>query len=327
MERNEPLVSVGMPVLNGERYLEEAIRSVLEQTLQDLELILCDNASTDCTETISRKFLENDRRVRYYRNEQNIGAHPNYNKAFSLSTGRYFKWASHDDLLRPTFLERCVQSLETDSTAVLCQSYLGYIDAQGHSIGTYDSQLLDANASSPSSRFAAVILRPHPALDVFGVFRRAILKGSILLKSFHGADRALLAELSLRGRFLQVREPLQMVRDHSDRYTRAQVRPRERAHWHDSRLTSRFVFPTWRLYLEYLKMVGRNVESRPERLQCYRQLVKWWGRNWNAARMGVDVLAVFVPQSLRGAERLKQSLFTPAPGSDEITQKRSGPVE
>ena len=68
-----PLVSVGVPVFNGEKYLAEAIESILAQTVTDLELIICDNASTDATEEISRRFAESDERVQYFRNPKNRG--------------------------------------------------------------------------------------------------------------------------------------------------------------------------------------------------------------------------------------------------------------
>ena len=99
MRSSTPVVSLGMPVFNGERYLATAIESVLGQTFDDFELLLCDNASTDATGDICRSFAGADPRVRYIRNPENLGAHPNFNRAFELATGRFFKWASHDDAL------------------------------------------------------------------------------------------------------------------------------------------------------------------------------------------------------------------------------------
>ena len=83
-----PLVSVGVPVFNGEAFLEDAIRSVLAQTLDDLELILCDNASQDRTAEICSDYAARDPRVRYFRNPGNLGAAANYNLAFSHARAR-----------------------------------------------------------------------------------------------------------------------------------------------------------------------------------------------------------------------------------------------
>ena len=88
---DRPLVSIGMPVFNGDRYLEKALDSILEQTLDDFELVICDNASTDRTGEICRDYAARDRRIRYLRDDTNIGAHPNYNRTFAEARGRYFK--------------------------------------------------------------------------------------------------------------------------------------------------------------------------------------------------------------------------------------------
>src|SRR5512147_185345 len=114
------LVSIGLPVYNGENFLEAAVRSVLSQSLDDLQLVISDNASTDRTAEICRDYAAADPRVVYLRNETNLGAAPNYNRTFHESTGRYFKWLAHDDQMGPQYLERTVGALEARPEAVLC---------------------------------------------------------------------------------------------------------------------------------------------------------------------------------------------------------------
>jgi glycosyltransferase involved in cell wall biosynthesis len=309
-----PLVSVGVPVFNGEAFLEDAIRSTLAQTLDDLELILCDNASSDRTPEICRDYAGRDPRIRYFRNPQNLGAAANYNLAFSHARGRYFKWLAHDDRMSPLFLAKTLRLLEERPDAVLCNTVISYIDSTGAQIGLYDTALSGADSYSPSARFAWMVLRSHTCADFFGLIRRDALRGSLLHGSFHGADRALLAQLALRGRMVQLPAPLLAIREHPSRYTRAQRRSSERAAWHDSARARRASFPTWRLYLEYLKMAGREALTPQERLRCYAVLAKWWGCNWNALRAAVDLLAVAVPSAPGRAERLKTRLFGAAPG-------------
>ena len=98
-----PLVTVGLPVYNGERYLAEALEAALAQDLDDLEVVVCDNASEDSTREIALDYVARDRRVRYHRNERNLGLARNFNRVFELSRGKYFKWTAHDDctLRRP----------------------------------------------------------------------------------------------------------------------------------------------------------------------------------------------------------------------------------
>lgn len=318
-----PLVGLGMPVYNGERYLADALRSILGQTFRDFELVVCDNASTDRTEAICREFARQDVRVRYFRNDHNLGAHPNYNLTFHRSRGRYFKWVPHDDVMHPEYLAACVERLESDAGAVLCQSMLEYIDADGQPLATEDARVPGSGDRDPIARFAALTLQPHTCYDVMGVFRRDVLAWSMLLPSFHGADRALLAQLAILGRFTHVPRPLLRVRDHAERYTRAKTKPAERAHWHDTRHASRFNFPTWRLYATYWSTIGDTGSGLRERLRLSLVLVRWWFFNWNAARMAVDLVGGLLPDAVGAAQGLKQRLFSPAPGVDRVRAPRS----
>jgi glycosyltransferase involved in cell wall biosynthesis len=309
-----PLISVGLPVFNGENYITEAITSVLGQTCTDLELIVQDNASTDRTAEICRQFQAMDSRVRYYRNPRNLGAAPNYNLAYNLARGRYFKWLAHDDRLRPDYLKMAVSALEERPDAVLCNTVVRYIDADGEFIGLYDSGLGRADIQSPSKRFSSLVLSSHSCVDFFGVIRRDAMKHSLLHGSFHGADRAFLAQLALRGSFVQLAEPMNEMREHDARYTRKQARVTERVAWHDVSLRGRIAFPAWRLYAEYVKAVrGERLPAR-ERLRCYGVLAHWWFTNWNAVRAAVDLLAVAVPSAPGTAERIKTRFFGAAPG-------------
>ncbi|MDE2261224.1 MAG: glycosyltransferase family 2 protein [Gammaproteobacteria bacterium] len=309
-----PLVSVGIPVFNGEAFLEDAIRSALSQTLEDLELILCDNASTDRTAEICRDYEAREPRVRYFRNPRNLGAAANYNLAFSHARGRYFKWLAHDDRMLPLFLAKTSRVLEERPDVVLCNTVISYIDSGGAQLGLYDTRLSGADAFPPSGRFAWMVLRSHTCVDFFGLIRRQTLRHSLLHSSFHGADRALLAQLALRGRMVQLPAPLLAIREHPNRYTRAQRRSADRAAWHDSAQGAQPSFPTWRLYSEYVRMVRRESLSPTERSRCYAVLARWWACNWNAARAAVDLLALALPSAPAQAERLKIRLFGAAPG-------------
>src|SRR3954466_4130607 len=104
MSTDIPRVSIGLPVFNGEKYLPEALDSLVSQDFEDLEIILSDNGSTDSTQNICREFAAKDPRIRYHRNQTNIGASKNYNRVLELARGEYFKWASHDDICHPTMM-------------------------------------------------------------------------------------------------------------------------------------------------------------------------------------------------------------------------------
>lgn len=318
----EPIVGLGMPVYNGDLYVAAAIQSILDQSLESFELVICDNASTDGTENICRDFAAADERIKYHRNPTNLGAHPNYNLTFHLSRGRFFKWVPHDDVLHPEYLESCVQVLAETPNTVLCQTGYDYIDEVGHRLGVDNAKLEGSDSFDVAARFAAVTNLVHTCYHVMGLFPRDILADSILLPSFHGADRALLAQLAVRGPFAHIPRPLLSVRDHSGRYTRAKNRPADRARWHDSSFAGRFSLPTWRLYGAYWGFVTDAATPRSDRIRLGLVLLKWWFVNWNAARMAVDVIATIVPDVVGAAQRIKQRLFSPAPGIDQVRDGR-----
>jgi glycosyltransferase involved in cell wall biosynthesis len=316
----EPTVGLGMPVYNGERYVREAIRSVLAQTLDDFELVISDNASSDGTEAICRAFAAEDPRVRYFRNETNVGAHPNFNVSFNRSRGKYFKWIAHDDLLYPRYLEECVAVLDSNPDAVQCQADLEFIDGEGESIGVVPWRLAGGASSDPVRRFATVLLERHNCYDFMGLFRRDAL-AQAPLQSFHGGDRALLAHMATLGQFSHVYKPLMTVRDHANRYTRSKLRPTDRASWTDSRKAGRLSFPHWSLYGSYWKMAWSMPSGFADKLRASGVLLAWWFFNWNGVRMAVDVAATVAPNLVGYAEHFKQTYISPAPGVDEIRRK------
>lgn len=99
-----PFVSIGMPVYNGERYIRQALDSLLAQTFTDYEIVVSDNASTDATGVICREYEKRDSRIRYVRQPKNLGAARNFKYVLDQATG-YFMWAACDDVRSPDFIE------------------------------------------------------------------------------------------------------------------------------------------------------------------------------------------------------------------------------
>jgi glycosyltransferase involved in cell wall biosynthesis len=113
----DPIVSVLMTSYNRERYIGEAIESVLASTYSDFELLIVDDVSTDGTVAIARSFAARDPRIKVFVNEQNLGQFANRNRAAALSKGKYLKYLDSDDLLYPTGLEVLVEMMERFPTA------------------------------------------------------------------------------------------------------------------------------------------------------------------------------------------------------------------
>lgn len=111
-----PKVSVAVPMYNGSAHIAECIRSVLDQTFEDFELVLVDDASTDDTPEIARSFA--DERIRLIENSERLGAEGNWNAALDHSRGELVKVLSHDDVIYPACLERQVAVFEADPEIV-----------------------------------------------------------------------------------------------------------------------------------------------------------------------------------------------------------------
>lgn len=283
---NTPRVSIGMPIYNGENYLEETLDSLLCQTYTDFELIISDNASTDRTEAICRTYAAKDGRIRYVRQPQNMGAAANYNIVFELARGAYFKWAAHDDLVAPEFLERAVAVLDRDPDVVLAYARTRAIDAQGAVIRDYPAKP-DGNSVQPQKRFYEFVCVPHPCVAVFGLIRTAALRQTRLIGTYAGSDRPLLSELSLRGRFYEIPEPLFFYRNHADQSWQAKETRQEQQAWYDPGRKGKITFPHWRLLFEHLRSVQRAPIRWRERLYCYL-CMGWWTRlHWRYLAMNL----------------------------------------
>lgn len=272
-----PALCVGLPILNGERYLATAIESLLAQTYGDFRLVLVDNASTDGTAEICRAYARRDARVVYHRNESNIGAAGNTYRALDLSDARYFKWAACDDEYAPEFLERCVSVLEQDPEVVLCYTRAIAIDEHG-ARGARLQVAIDTASRSPSVRLASCIDVDYLCIQLYGVMRTDVLRRATRYAGYVGEDRNLLAELCLRGPVVEIPEYLFFhrlsPRAWGARVSAPDVTVEEllaydpTINWRMKRLA-----PV-RRFANYFAAVSRVPLSPGERLRCYRELVR-----------------------------------------------------
>jgi glycosyltransferase involved in cell wall biosynthesis len=202
-----PLVSVGFPVYNEEPFLATALESILAQDYERLEVIVCDNASTDATVQIAEQYAARDPRVRLDRSDTNRGAVANFNRCFRLSSGTYFTWASGHDSRSPNAIRRCVELLESDSRLVLCYPR-GVWNLPDGSTEPIEHETIETLGLPPAQRLKETIEHVSIANAMYGVFRSSAFARTRLYRPCHGADSVLLAELSLLGDFHQLDEVL-----------------------------------------------------------------------------------------------------------------------
>lgn len=293
-----PRVTIGLPVYNGERYIGEAIESILAQDFTDFELIIGDNASTDDTLDICEQAARRDPRVVVHRSADNRGAAWNYNRLVDLARGEYFKWAAHDDLLEPGFLGRCVNVLDTHPQVSLCYTQAAVIDTYTNRVGSYDLPGY-ATHSRPSDRVASVILHPSPCLESFGLTRTRQLLTTSRIGPYTSSDRTLFLELALLGTFYEVPEVLFLHRQHDERSVHAYADARERNVWFDPAWRGRRSAPQWRLLREYVRATASSPAPGRERLRTSLPLAQWcWRRRRTLARQAAGFV---LPRRIRGA--------------------------
>lgn len=294
-----PRLSIGMPVYNGERFLAEAIESLLEQTFGDWEVIISDNGSTDRTEEICREYADREPRIRYQRHEQNRGAIWNFNHVFALARGEYFKWWSYDDRCAPTFLQRCVQVLDTHPDVVWCHTQSAKIDGEGTRltkdpdahpgfagwVHTSQAGLPRQHFDSPRphQRFRGVLLGTDWCVDSYGVIRADALRKTCLLPYCYGAEKVLMADLSLQGPYHEVPETLFFQRVHSQASGNLRSDAAQQNFTNPQRAT-RLAFTRIKLLGGYVRAIRHAELGAGDRWRCYAALVSYvcqfrkWGR-------------------------------------------------
>jgi glycosyltransferase involved in cell wall biosynthesis len=214
-----PTISIGVPVYNGEATLHAALESIAAQSFEDFEVVMCDNDSGDGTAEICQEWATRDSRFRYFKNDQNLGAAANFNRAFELSRGEYFKWHAADDLLLPEFLEACIVPLQERQDFVLSYPIRRTISYDGQPLSgePYLVRYRQPPEDGLDDLSLADLLRICPSripLLVFGLIRSSVLAKTALIGAFPSSDVSLVYELRLHGRFAQIPRPLYVQRLH-----------------------------------------------------------------------------------------------------------------
>ena len=207
-----PLVSVGIPTHNGERFVRATLESLAGQDYSNIEFLISDNASTDRTLDICRDVAAADSRFRIHAEPENRGAAANFARVLADARGAYFMWAGDHDLWSPTYVSRCVAALESDRGVVLAYSQTTLIDGLDNPISRMNDAL-DITQPKAVDRYLNLIWTLAVCNAVYGVVRTEIAQGTGGPEPVVGADHLVLAQLALEGRFVQIPEPLFLRRE------------------------------------------------------------------------------------------------------------------
>jgi glycosyltransferase involved in cell wall biosynthesis len=220
MESEFPLVSIGMPVYNGEQYIIRALDSLLAQDYEKIEIIISDNASTDQTPKILEEYASKYSHIRIYSQPENVGAQPNFMKVLKLARGEYFMWAAVDDYWLPSFLPTLVSKLKDhpDSGVAMCGVECVLDDGTPHRTVRFSGK--DDPSSKDFLGMALALVFPNNYnFFIYGLFRRELLLSAIkLLPEMEASDRWLMLQISLATRFRYIDEVLHIRMIHEKPY-------------------------------------------------------------------------------------------------------------
>jgi glycosyltransferase involved in cell wall biosynthesis len=284
-----PRVTIGVPVFNGEKYLGKCLDSLVTQTYQDIEILICDNASTDGTAGICRSYAARDPRIRYVRNPENIGLGGNFRKVLELAEGEYFKAAAADDWCAPEFVEHCVAALDREPSAVLAYPLSRIVDDSGEG---YDESHdgIDGNSELPSERFIQLLENIRLCNALYGVARTSVVRRTKWVADYRSADSVFLAELTLYGKLREVPEVLFFRRFHTGDTTRMNQAGKIDQYLKPAgSKTIGMVCVTWRRLLAFVFAVFRA----PIALNEKAKLAWWLCRDsvWKRKELGSELLA------------------------------------
>jgi len=278
-----PFLTLGMTVYNSENHLRQTLDSLLAQDFSKFQLVISDDASDDGSPQICSEYQSKDARIRYIRNDKNVGFAGNLNRLISLASGKYFLYVSDHDLWHSSYISRCVKVLEESPQIVLCYSRTMLIASNGNELGL-TAEIINTVNLPASERYLQVLRNIHWCDMQMGVVRTEVIKGLRGFKQILGADHAVLAELALKGEAFQIDEALyfrrrnrgeQQDKDRDDRYKRI-VGPS-----HSSLFGRSHTRLYCELILEHLIILLRSPLTYREKIVLGLETVYWF-----ASRLG-----------------------------------------
>jgi len=213
-----PPLTIGVPVYNGEDYLDHALASIARQTFTDFRVVVGDNASTDATPDIASSWAARDDRFVHVRHAENIGGARNADYLLDRSESPWFKWAYYDDVLAPELLERSFEAIgqSPPDTVLACPRVL-LVDPDDQVVGEHADGDLHMDQDLPHERLRVVLSRVVGQVQ-FGVMRTAVGRQAGGVGVSLGSEMVLPASIALRGRIVMVPGQLFSVRVHPARH-------------------------------------------------------------------------------------------------------------
>lgn len=282
---SKPLVSVGLPVYNAASTLPRVLESLLAQDLEDFEVIVSDNASSDATRETAEAIVGQDPRISYYRNEENIGAWANFNRTFELARGKYFKWASDDDWFAPTILSKAVEVLDAEADVSLCTWLERLVDVDGVERRRYTfDQRWVVDSDSAGERFSQFLHAEDKGSrgdPIYGLMRTETASQTRLLAAgLWIPNFIMMGELAALGRWVTIPEvlvdrgyPGGPGRSGGELSVRNVIRHFDPANGDQP-------WPHWRFMAQHFSVVHRSEIPTRDRPVLYWEILRHFATSW-----------------------------------------------
>ena len=285
----DPRVTVGLAVYNGENFLAEALAFVGGSGLRG-------HGDPHRRQRVHRwhaghlraQFAAEDPRIRILRAERRTaGSAWNHDRLLPEARGEYFKWAAHDDRYQRSYISSCVAVLDAQPDVVLCYTNTVDIDAAGAFVKAWPTTDR-ASSSDPLVRYRDVLMNERQCFPFYGLTRTEVLRSTVLIGTYAGSDQPLLADLALRGRFVEIREPLFEHREHAGRSITAFPNTRDRLVLYHPGAAGKVTFPSGGWLWEYVRIIARSHVPSTTKLRAALALGPWakmWWRPPPGARL------------------------------------------
>lgn len=221
-----PKISIVLPVYNSARYLPECLDSILAQDFRDLEILISDDGSTDGSTDIIKNYAEKDARIRWWRNEKNLGLTGNHNAVMRAARGEFIKFVHQDDkILQPSALAKMLAPLEHDASVSLVGSASELINSKSQGLAVRNffqkTQTLDGRDVIVKCLEENKNILGEPSLVMF---RRSQAARGFDSRYRQIVDMEFWFHLLEQGRFAYVAEPLFGFRVHPQQASAANAK-------------------------------------------------------------------------------------------------------
>lgn len=287
MSTRSPSITIGVPAYNASKFLAACLDSLLAQDHGDFILLIADNASSDGTDEICRRYAALDRRVRHHRHSRNIGMYGNMNFLLRSATTPYVKLANADDFWAPTMVSDALRVLEADPEVELAYPMMTLVNEAGVPIQDYEHRL-HVMDPDPAVRFKRVLSEIGLVSQLMGVMRTATVRRMRPLRNIPGEDIPFVAEISLYGRIFQTSRHDYLRRMHRDSSSFDRVSDQHQARHVLAAGATGIHLSTWRIQAGLLSRILRS----PVRPSVKAHLLAHVGRRivWNRRALGRELI-------------------------------------